>query len=214
MASKVTVVPHHRVDAALHKAAKKKAQASGLSLSQIAEAGLRAYTAAANTTVRSRAKEKVAKGKLTREAPTLPADTAAEIRKMVENKDVRLPSFLSALRSAGWSYAALAKPMGVSRQAVHLRLSTWAGDDPSDLPQLPPLPAGPCRTTFPAHASASNSAPRFDWAIWIDRNLYAVASEQARTANEAMRDVMEQILSDYVNGTLVVEVSSDSEGGK
>jgi len=210
MATKATVVPHHRIDAATHKAAKAKAKAAGISLSQVAEAGLKKYTASANAQIKSRAKQKVADGRLTREAPELPKSTSDEIAKMLETKDPRLSVFLSALRTAGWSYAALAKPMGVSRQAVHLRLAGWKNEDNIPSSSLPTVPPGPGHTTFPAHAAQTNDSPRFDWAIWVDRSLYAVASEQARVANEAMRDIMEQVLADYIAGRLVVSETIDA----
>ena len=203
MTAKATIVPHHRVDAALHGAAKAKAKADGVSLSQIAEAGLRDYTSNAGSTVRSKANSKVSAGKLTREAPQLPQDAADELARMNSVKDVRILPYLAALRDAGWSYASLAAPLRVTRQAIHLRLSAWERDVSTDPVTLPAVPLGPGRTTFPAHAP-SVSGPRFDWAIWIDRGLYAVASENAKARNEVLRDVMERILDDYVSGRLVV----------
>lgn len=196
-----SIVPHHKVDAAVHAKAKEKARAEGVSLSQVAEAGLRAYAVSAGRTTREKAQAKVASGRLTHDSPLLPETTCGDIVDMVRKGDERLTAFLVALHEAGWSYATLAKPLGISRQAIHLRVSGWDGASPGA--PLPPVPRGNKKTTFPAHP-ASKIGARFDWAMWVDRDIYALAAEQARTNREPLRDVMERILSDYLCGALIV----------
>lgn len=204
-------VTHHRVDAAVHAAAKAKAVRDGVSLSAVAAAGLSAYVATASSSVAARAASKVKAGSLAADAPALPAATADTLTRMGRDKDPVLLPFLAALRAAGWSYACLAAPLGITRQAVHLRLSNWT--DPGTALALPAVPAGPGRTSFPAHPSSAPGA-RFDWAIWVDTDLYALAAEHARSRGDAMRELMETMLRDYAAGRLTVSGAQKTQAPK
>jgi hypothetical protein len=190
-----SAVPHHRVDAALHAQARAKADSAGVSMSAVATAGLSAYAANANDQVKSKATAKIQSGRLDRDTPTLPAQTANELIRMSSTGDSRFVPFLKALHAAGWSYATLATPLNLSRQAIHLRLAKYTIDTVVDLPAIP---SGPGRGQTPAVSE------RFDWAVWVEREIYAVAAQHASERGNAMRDVMEQILADYVKGTLKV----------
>jgi hypothetical protein len=205
------IVPHHRVEKALHAKAKAKTLVDGVSLSTVAEIGLKSYTANAKTNIKNSAKDKVSAGKLTRESPRLPDATRAVLVKMNATNDERLNTFLYQLHLAGWSYATLAEPLGVSRQAVHLRLAAW--DNIESESPLPNIPVGYSQNSFPSHALAEN-VERFDWAIWINRDLYALASECAKVAHDSLRVVMENILRDYVSGNLVADKKTDVEKNK
>lgn len=113
-----------------------------------------------------------------------------------------MTAYLSALHQAGWSYGALAVPLGCSRQAVHLRLSKYVPTD--EQPSLPEVPPGPAR-------SRGTAGERFDWAIWIDRGIYAVAVAHAHNRGQSMQSVMEQILRDFISGALHVTADTSSE---
>lgn len=189
-------VPHHRVDAALHKTAKDKATANKVSLSAIATAGLTEYTKNAEEKTRKQAKAKLETGSLERAQAVLPETASKELIKLQKNEDPKFIPYLHALHEAGWSYGVLAVPLKVSRQAIHLKLAKYK---PTFVEGLPSIPAGPDRNRD------SRPVKKFDWAIWVDRDLYALATEQASKRSEAMKDVMERILADYVKGNLKVE---------
>lgn len=186
---------HHKVDASLHTLASSKARAEGISMSAIASRGLSKYIANVRPEVSSKAKIRVNAKSFIPTSQSLPESISDLIVKMDLEADERLLSYLGALHNAGWSYALLAKPLGISRQGVHLRLSKWNGQiDPS----LPLIPRGKSSISFPAHPSHGNQK-RFDWAIWTERDLYAIVSEQARENNEQICEVLESVLVDYIN---------------
>lgn len=200
MAKKQNQVSHHRVDASIHRNAKIKAANESTSMSMVATYGLREYIAEVSDASRHRAHVRVASGSLVAEAPTLPRETAVAIEHMEAQGDPRTLMFLVALHEAGWSYASLALPLGISRQGVHLRIAKWNED--IHLDKLPTIPHGSGLTSFPAHPATKNKQ-RFDWAVWVERDLYALAVEHARSKNKQMREVMEGILHRYVAGDLI-----------
>lgn len=183
-------VPHHRVDAATHARAKALAEQHGVSLSQVAESGLLRYIennpalSAANTE---------------RKFPALPHNVVTALSAMKHDGDARLDSALATLHSAGWSFATLAAPVGLSRQAVHLRVSRAAAGWPLALA----VPEGPGR-------GVRSTTARFDWAVWVDPGTYKKASRTARQRGDLMRDVMESILNDYIAGDFTVETADVS----
>lgn len=192
-------VPHHRVSAALHAKARAKAESDGLSMSAIATSGLRAYAAKADQDTVLKATEQVKSGRLQREVSTLPDAVIAELVTLFNEKDARFVVYLHALHTAGWAYAALAEPLNLTRQAVHLRLSKF--DSTSATASIDGLPVVP----GPGHGSARSAVEDlFDWAIWVEREIYAIAAARATHAGHSMRTVMENILHDYIAGTLDV----------
>lgn len=202
MAQNHNAVPHHRVDAALHAKAKEKANKEKISLSAIATEGLKNYTKNVEDTVRKQAKTKVEKGNLERAQPVLPIRAANALLKFKATKDPKFMPYLHALHQAGWSYGVLAVPLGVSRQAIHLKLSKYR---PAYVEDLPAIPAGPDRNRD------SRPEKTFDWAIWVDRDLYALATEQAAKRSEAMKDVMEKILTEYIKGNIKIKPEGKGE---
>lgn len=187
-------VPHHEVEAALYDEAKSKADLNGDSLSGIAAVGLAAYAADAPPETAEAALRK-AKGDL-RLAPLvqeLPAETAEAIAQYHKTRDPLLGPFLAACHHAGWSYQALAQPMGVSRQTVYDRVRQWRGLQLP--PNMPPVPEPPFTPPVPH----SLGYERVNWSVWVNRETYAVASREARRRGEPMRVVMENILRDYLN---------------
>lgn len=158
--------------------------------------------ASADAPTRAAAAVKVQSGTLDRSAPALPAAAADQLISYAAAGDPLLTVYLAALHRAGWSYGALSAPLGCSRQAVHLRLAKYIDDGkPHD---LPPVPPGPGR-------SRQSASDRFDWAIWVDRDTYAVAAAHANSLGQSMQSVMEQILRDFINGALTVAADTPSE---
>ena len=199
-------VPHHRVDADLYEKAKVKAEAKGISMSQIAEAGIQAYVESVPT---GKARYFAAAARKTglREpntVMTLPTSAANRIVRMYNQREPELSEYLMMLVDAGWSLAALAEPLGISRQGVHdrvrkarLRAEAFPPDKPLDLP----VPEAP----FPVKQQTPTAREVVDWPVWVDRDLYAVASKHARQTGMSMRVLMEQILTDYIKGKLKVK---------
>lgn len=185
----IASVPHHRVDSALHARARDLANQAGISLSQVAEAGLIRYVehspaiSAVQPPVRS---------------TRLPDHIVTALSTMRAVGDSTLDNALAALHDAGWSYATLAQPVGLTRQAVHLRV----GKATPGWPLATSVPEGPARSRKQTSAST-----RFDWAVWVDRAIYVAAVDSAKQRGDIMRDVMESILSDYVSGAFAVETA-------
>ncbi len=190
-------VPHHRVDAALHTKARRMSEVEGISLSAIASAGLKEYTQGFTHNPQTTAKP-------TRRSTDLPEETVTNLKRLAETDQEQLASYLHALHNVGWSYGALAAPLKLSRQAIHVRLSKYPSVSTS---KIPPVPVGPPRNR------PTERGERFDWAIWINKNLYNLATENATKNGHALHEVMEQILTKYINGSLTVEkdVNTDKD---
>lgn len=189
-----TPVPHHLVEASLYDAAVEKAEGLGLSMSKVAARGLDALAASAPPEIADEAK-KSAQGDLTEPSrvQALPPETALLLKRMRQNRDVLLNPYLVVLTNAGWSYAALSEPLGISRQAIYDRVRKWRGVDlPDGLPSAPEPPFQPA-TPY------SLGYERVDWPIWVDRETYAIASREAKRRMTPMRVVMENILRDFIN---------------
>lgn len=192
-------IPHHRVDSELHAEAKAKADSEGVSLSQVASAGLQALLGEIPKRQVSEYRRRYESGELSnaRKQQDLPADTAGLLRLMKEERDPRLSAFLVALYEAGWSVGALAACVGTTRQSVHGRLQRFEGRFPSN---MPPVPEAEWTPTPPG----DRDRDYVDWAIWVDRETYAIVAQWARVERLPMFEVMEDILSDYVDGALVL----------
>lgn len=72
-----------------------------------------------------------------RKHQTLPADLAAELRQMRENRDPRYGATLIVARMNGWTYQSLASALGVSRQAVEQLISRSTVEVPGRIPDIP-----------------------------------------------------------------------------
>lgn len=194
--SRTAPVPHHLVEASLFDAASRKADSLGLSMSKVAATGLAAFAEEAPRSVVSSAKA-AAKGSIKPEAMVqeLPRAAYTRLQKMRQDNDPLLNPYLVALANAGWSYSALAEPLGVSRQAIYDRVRKWRGMElPRRLPEVPEPPFQPA-------APYSLGYERVDWPVWVDREVYAIASQEARRRMTPMRVVMENILRDFINDT-------------
>lgn len=197
----VSAVPHHLVDAKLYKRAREKADSKGVSISKIAVAGLEKYVEDADRwSLRTGAE--LAEGDLYGfRSYDLPGDTAKTLKKMRATNDPMLSIYLEALRRKGWSLGVLAEAVGISRQGVHSRIKTLSeAPIPRDIPPVPSSGQAPWK--------APKKAPggeRVDMPIWVPRELYSMASTWARKKGDRMTSVMEQILSDFVQGRLSVK---------
>lgn len=188
---------HHRVDASLHLTASKKAQSEGFSMSTLATFGLQEYVAGASDKQKSKAAQRVIDGFNKNRSAELPENILETITNMYTKKDPSLSTYLKALHDAGWSYASLSKPLGITRQGLHLKLTKAVAVSGSSLPLII---VGPGHTSFPAHSSTQEN--RFDWSIWVENNLYALAVEQAKEDRSPIFKIMEDILKKYLNGEL------------
>lgn len=160
-------IPHHRVDARLYQDAKLVADAHGVSMSAVAVAGLRRFVAATPAGV-----------DLTSGMPTA---LARELTALAASNSKALDERIIELHAAGWSYAAIAAPLTLTRQAVHMRARKAGG--------------------------ASDRTSRrdvFDWAVWVSPDLYRDARTRAEGHGTSMRALMERVLRDFVDGDLEV----------
>lgn len=192
-------IPHHRVDAQLHAEAKVKADTEGVSLSQVAAAGIQGLLAQIPANSVREYRRRYESGELgqARRRQPVPDDTAAELARMKREKDPRLSAFLVALYEAGWSVGALADAVGVTRQSVHGRLQRFEGRFPTDMPHVPEAEWTP---TAPGQVGREY----VEWAVWVDREAYAVVAQWARAERRPMYELFEDILSDYLDGALQV----------
>jgi hypothetical protein len=74
---------------------------------------------------------------------TLPADFAAQLRRLREQKDPRYGATLIVARMNGWTCQALAAALGVSRQAVEQASARAEVNAPGRIPDVPLPPRKP-----------------------------------------------------------------------
>lgn len=189
-----TSVPHHQVDAKLHAAARTKAAKQGVSLSEVATAGLTAYTASCGPDMVADAAMRAA-GRMVRTATVLPRPIALTLTTMAANDDPRFVAYMAALRQAGWPSDAIAVELRMSGQAVQQRVARF-------LKSGKPAPDG-VPAVEPRHARKKGDL--FDWSIYAPRELYVLATLEAARRGHSVVFVMEQILADFVSGKLPVE---------
>lgn len=167
----VRSIPHHRVDAALYQQARTAADERGLTMSAVAVAGLQRFIA--DRSVQS-------------STVGLPVALSRELKELFVSGSPDLDRRIAELYSAGWSYAAIAVPLNVTRQAVHMRARKSG---------LAPVRTG--------------RREIFDWAIWVSPDLYRQARQSAAAHGLNMRAIMEQVLKSFVDGTLEVANADD-----
>jgi plasmid maintenance system antidote protein VapI len=80
---------------------------------------------------------------LIRKDQTLPADFAAALRQLRENRDPRYGATLIVARMNGWTYQSLATALGVTRQAIEKTVVRSTIDVPGRLPDVPTPPRKP-----------------------------------------------------------------------
>lgn len=185
----------------MYERARKKAEREGVSMSQVGAAGLEFIAGEVSRAEEATYLKADKRGVLraSRRVQQLPKVTCNTLVAMRTKGDWRLSPYLLALHEAGWSFTSLGIALGMSRQAVHERIQKCV-----PLPEevdLPPVPAPEWLSTPPGKAGQDLR----DWPVWVDRGVYSVVAQHARRHGTPMREVMEAILRDYLDGTLSFE---------
>jgi|GEM_PF-795010 len=132
--------------------------------------------------------------------PVLPAATAARLRELrVSGRSGVLSATLAALHEAGWPLPALAQALGVSRQAIQVRVRQRVPAELRDRATdcSPPPP-------FPRRRQVSNGRLRPHLTIKIDHALRAAAHRAAAREGSSLSQVIESILDRYLRSPLSI----------
>jgi predicted HicB family RNase H-like nuclease len=127
--------------------------------------------------------------------PVLPEATAARLRELrVSGRSGVLSATLAALHEAGWPLPALAEALGVSRQAIQVRVRQRVPAELRDraIDCSPPPP-------FPRRRQASKGRLRPHLTIKIDHALRAAAHRAAAREGSSLSQVVEAILDRYLH---------------
>jgi antitoxin component of RelBE/YafQ-DinJ toxin-antitoxin module len=127
--------------------------------------------------------------------PVLPEATAARLRELrASGRSVVLSATLAALHEAGWPLPALADALGVSRQAIQVRVRQRVPAELRDRATdcSPPPP-------FPRRREASKGRLRPHLTIKIDHALRAAAHRAAAREGNSLSQVVEAILDRYLH---------------
>jgi len=126
--------------------------------------------------------------------PALPEVTAARLRELrVSGRSGVLSATLAALHDAGWPLPPLAEALGVSRQAIQVRVRQRVPAEFRDraVEYSPPPP-------FPRRRQASKGRMRPHLTIKIDQALRAAAHRAAAREGNSLSQVVETILDRYL----------------
>jgi predicted HicB family RNase H-like nuclease len=129
--------------------------------------------------------------------PVLPEATAARLRELrVSGRSGVLSATLAALHEAGWPLPALAGALGVSRQAIQVRVRQRVPAELRDrtIDCSPPPP-------FPRRRQASKGRLRPHLTIKIDHALRAAAHRTAAREGSSLSQVVESILDRYLHSS-------------
>jgi antitoxin component of RelBE/YafQ-DinJ toxin-antitoxin module len=127
--------------------------------------------------------------------PVLPEATAARLRELrVSGRSGVLSATLAALHEAGWPLPPLAEALGVSRQAIQVRVRQRVPAELRDrtIDCSPPPP-------FPRRREASKGRLRPHLTIKIDQALRAAAHRAAAREGHSLSQVVETILDRYLH---------------
>jgi predicted HicB family RNase H-like nuclease len=127
--------------------------------------------------------------------PTLPQATAARLRELrVSGRSGVLSATLAALHEVGWPLPTLAEALGVSRQAIQVRVRQRLPAELRDraVDCSPPPP-------FPRRREASKGLLRPHLTIKIDHALRAAAHLAAAHEGSSLSQVVETILDRYLH---------------
>lgn len=135
-----------------------------------------------------------AQGWPARERPALPEHTAARLRELrTSGRSGVLSATLAALHADGWPLAALADALGVSRQAIAVRVKQRVPAELRDRTADCPPPVYPRRRS--PHEGRSR---RPHLTIKIDDALRAAAHRAAAGEGRSLSQVVEAILDRYL----------------
>jgi antitoxin component of RelBE/YafQ-DinJ toxin-antitoxin module len=139
------------------------------------------------------------------ERPALPDEVAARLRELRSaGRSGVLSATLAALHEAGWPLPALASALGVSRQAIQVRVRQKVPAEFRDrgVDYAPPPP-------FPRRREASKGRLRPHVTIKIDQALRAAAHRAAAHEGSSLSQVVETILDRYLRHGLPDSDSPD-----
>jgi antitoxin component of RelBE/YafQ-DinJ toxin-antitoxin module len=139
------------------------------------------------------------------ERPALPDEVAARLRELRSaGRSGVLSATLAALHEAGWPLPALASALGVSRQAIQVRVRQRVPAEFRDrgVDYAPPPP-------FPRRREASKGRLRPHVTIKIDQALRAAAHRAAAHEGSSLSQVVETILDRYLRHGLPDSDSPD-----
>jgi antitoxin component of RelBE/YafQ-DinJ toxin-antitoxin module len=126
--------------------------------------------------------------------PVLPEATASRLRELrAAGRSGVLSATLAALHEAGWPLPPLAEALGVSRQAIQVRVRRRVPAEFRDraVDYSPPPP-------FPRRREASKGRLRPHLTIKIDQTLRAAAHRAAAREGSSLSQVVETILDRYL----------------
>jgi hypothetical protein len=126
--------------------------------------------------------------------PVLPEDTAARLRALrASGRSGVLSATLAALHEGGWPLPALAEALGVSRQAIQVRVRQKVPPEFRDrgADYTPPPP-------FPRRRQVNKGRLRPHMTIKIDLALRSAAHHAAAREGNSLSQVVEGILDRYL----------------
>jgi hypothetical protein len=177
-----------RLDTEQRQRLKARLAADGKTMSEVITHGLRLYVQPSSVPADAPAVVSDAK-------PVLPEATAARLRELrVSGRSGVLSATLAALHEAGWPLPALAEALGVSRQAIQVRVRQRVPAELRDrtIDCSPPPP-------FPRRRQASMGRLRPHLTIKIDQALRAAAHRTAAREGSSLSQVVESILDRYLH---------------
>jgi predicted HicB family RNase H-like nuclease len=183
-----------RLDTEQRQRLRARLAADGKTMSEVVTHGLRQYVQHPLTRPQPGVVEPGASlARPTR--PVLPHATAARLRELrVSGRSGVLSATLAALHEAGWPLPALAEALGVSRQAIQVRVRQRLPAELRDrtVDCSPPPP-------FPRRREASKGLLRPHLTIKIDHALRAAAHLAAAHEGSSLSQVVETILDRYLH---------------
>jgi antitoxin component of RelBE/YafQ-DinJ toxin-antitoxin module len=171
-----------RLDTEQRQRLKERLAADGKTMSEVITHGLHLYVKTTPADASSEAK------------PVLSEATAARLRELRSSgRSGVLSATLAALHEAGWPLPALAEALGVSRQAIQVRVRQRVPAELRDRATdcSPPPP-------FPRRREASKGRLRPHLTIKIDHALRAAAHRAAAREGNSLSQVVEAILDRYL----------------
>jgi antitoxin component of RelBE/YafQ-DinJ toxin-antitoxin module len=188
-----------RLDTEQRQRLKARLAADGKTMSEVITHGLHLYvktvpSASPDSPASPKAPESAGPPASPDPRPVLPKATAMRLRELrVSGRSGVLSATLAALHEAGWPLPALAEALGVSRQAIQVRVRQRVPAELRDRATdcSPPPP-------FPRRRQASKGRLRPHLTIKIDHALRAAAHRAAAHEGNSLSQVVESILDRYL----------------
>ncbi|HEY1625819.1 MAG TPA: hypothetical protein VGG16_18655 [Streptosporangiaceae bacterium] len=184
-----------RLDTEQRQRLRARLAADGKTMSEVITHGLHLYVQPHSAAVAVPDARPDARPVLPSDArPVLPEAMAARLRELrVSGRSGVLSATLAALHEAGWPLPSLAEALGVSRQAIQVRVRQRVPAELRDrtIDCSPPPP-------FPRRRKASKGRLRPHLTIKIDHALRAAAHRAAAREGSSLSQVVESILDRYL----------------